>query len=197
MNKFFIVVLLFSLSFSVKAGFKSKHPEITDAILELGIELKDFSTLWPFYCNPSWKKTMPVEQTMKVKFVKNSIDKKFFSSMRVGNNTILSQGQTCRALMDYYFNGRYSTLISSFIAKDSRIIHKYGFSSIDLFQFPANFQGNFVTTNQVPGKSELTIKLLNRFRNQNIFVINEKARGTFFVKPSKRFLESHRKLQQK
>lgn len=195
MKPLITLTILFSLSVGVKAGFQTDYPEITDTVLELGIDLDEFSTLWPFYCNPKWSKTMPAEQAEDVKFVRSILSKNFLSSEIADNKITLSQGETCKALLEYYFEGKESEILASFIEEDKNIIKKYGFTSIDLFQFPANYQGTFVATDPSPGHAELTLKLIERFRTKNIFTIVETQKGNYYVTPSKQFLDSHLKLQ--
>ena len=108
---------------------------------------------------------------------------------------ILSQGIVCKALLEYYFQNKKSDVISLFIKKDKALIRKYGYSSIDLFQFPDNFQGNFTTTNSTPGHSKLTIDLINHFKSKEMFILTKQSNGHFYVKPTEKFLQSHKTLK--
>ena len=195
MKTLFTLVSLFIFSTPVYSGITTNYPEVNDVIHELGIELSDFSTLWPYYCNPEWTKTVTEEQAKSIKFIKNNIGNNFFSAHKNGQEITLSQGNTCKALFEYYFNEIDSDSISSFIIKDKVLINKYGYSAIDLFQFPENFQGNYISTNPTPGHSKLTLKLIKHFKSKNIFVVIDKPNGIFYVKPSNKFIQSHKKLK--
>lgn len=195
MKSLLILVFLYMFSMSVKSDINTNYAEVNDTLDELGIELSEFTTLWPFYCNPEWSKKVSEEKIRTVAFIRNNIRNNFFASSKNGADITLSQGTKCKALLDYYLNGENSESISSFIVKDKLLINKYGFSAIDLFQFPENFQGNLTTTNPAPGHSKLILDLINRFKKNDVFDISDKSNGKYHIKPSNKFIQAHKKIK--
>ena len=207
--------LIFISTFA-QAGIETDYPEVKDTILTLGLKLDDFSTLWPFYCNPKWSTTTSKKSLSGVTFTKDSVNKHFFLSEKKGNKIKLRAGKKCKALNEYYFNNTNSDLISEFVKKDKIIKEKYGFSSIDLYKYPHNYQGNFTTNNPTPGYKELILKQMKRFKEKNIFNVKETIKNssykrvdndfvkikvspysTFYVKPTNKFISAHNALMLK
>ena len=102
----------------------------------------------------------------------------------------------------------------SFIEKDRALRKRYKFSSIDLFKYAENYQGNFTTYNQPPGQKKIFLDLMKRFKSENIFVVEEiikemgyiKKEGelikvkvppysTFWVIPTDKFKMAHKNLK--
>jgi len=180
--------LIFLSSFA-QAGIETDYPEVTETISTLGLELNDFSTLWPFYCNPKCSTITPNKSYNGSRFTRDTINKQFIFSEKKEDNIKLSTGKKCKALNEYYFHNKNSSLISEFIKKDKLIRKKYGYSSIDLYKYSYNFQGNFTTYNPTPGYKKLVLKLINYFKNQNIFVVKEIVKNTNYKKIADKFVK--------
>ena len=213
-------ILIFSLSISyfsyAKAGFETDYPEITEAILTLGLDLNDFSTIFPRHCNSQTPSKTPKQSYVEHKFLKDAVDNGFFSAEESGDFLLLNVGLKCKALNEYYFNNKHSNLIGEFIKKDKSIIKKYGFSSIDLFKYPYNFQGHLKAYNQIPGYKEMILKQIKRFEEKNVFKVKESIKNTtykkidgklievkgapystFIVTPTEKFISAHKALRKK
>jgi len=207
--------LIFISTFA-QAGIETDYPEVADTILTLGLELNDFSTLWPSYCNPKWSTTTSYKSYKEVKFTRDAVNEQFFLSEKNGNDIKLSAGKKCKALNEYYFNDTESNIISAFVKKDKSIREKYGYSSIDLYKYSHNYQGNYTTNNPTPGYKERILKQIKRFKDQNIFNVKEKIKNTnykrvgsefvevkvppystFYVTPTKNFISAHKRLENK
>jgi len=207
--------MIFLSSFA-QAGIETDYPEVTKTISTLGLELNDFSTLWPFYCNPKWSTITSNKSYNSSRFTRDSVNKQFLYSEKKEGNIKLSAGKKCNALNEYYFNNKNSGLISEFIKKDKSIRKKYGYSSIDLYKYPHNYQGNFTTYNPTPGYKKLILKQINRFKKQNIFIVKETVKSTnykrvgnefvkvkvtpysdFYVVPTQNFIKAHEILKLK
>ncbi len=115
MRTLLIIILSISFSSFAKAGFQTDYPEIKETILTLGLELNDFSTLWPRQCRPQPSNKITKQSYNEHKFLKDTIDQGFFSSEIVGDLILIKVGLKCKALNDYYFNNKYSKLIDVFI----------------------------------------------------------------------------------
>ena len=186
-----LLIILLSLSYSTyaKAGFETDYSEIKEVILTLGLDLKDFSTIFPRHCNSQTPSKTPKQSYIEHKFLRDAVDNGFFSAAEGGEFLFIDIGLKCKALNEYYFNNKYSNLISKFIKKDKLIIKKYGFSSIDLFKYPFNFQGNYIASHQIPGHKELILKQIKRFKNQNVFNVVETIKNTVYKKIDGEFIE--------
>lgn len=214
MRAYITLTFLIFLATLAHAGIETDYPQVSKTILTLGLDLDDFSTVWPLYCNPKWTKVITEELSKEIKFTREAIDNNFFSTEQIGTNIKLSTGKTCQALHKYYFDDKNSEIISTFINKDRLIRKKYGFSSIDLFKYPYNYQGSFTTYNQPPGQKELILRLIDRFRKENIFKIEEKIKNTgydssegkiveimvpsystFRLVPTEAFISAHKRLR--
>ena len=190
------------------------YPEVIKTIKELGVDTDVFDTLWPMYCNLKWSKEIPIKSFKKVKFTKQAIDNGFFITEVTGESIKISIGKTCKALRDYYFDNIESNIILSFIKKDRAIKKKYNYSSIDLFKYADSYQGNFTTYNPLPGYKDQVFKLMRRFKNESVFIVEETIKektsilkegevieievppySTFRVVPTEKFKMAHKQLK--
>ena len=186
-NISYIILIIYScVSY---ADINTNYPEVINVIKKLDVDTEVFNTIWPLYCNPKWSKIIPSDTIRNVKFTKQAVEKGFFSTEIVGPNMKLTMGETCQALRDYYFDGKSSKVIQSFIKEDRAIKKMYKYSSIDLFKYPDNYQGGFTSYNQPPGQKELFLSLIKRFNNQNVFIVKETIKKTGYIKKDGEFIK--------
>ena len=214
MKNIFIFISLTLFSYVSYADIYTDYPEIRNTIKELGVDTDVFDELWPMYCDLKLSKEMPFKDFKPVRFVKHGIDNGFLKTEISGENIKISTGKTCKALSDYYFYDIESTVIQSFIKKDKVIRDKYKYSSIDLLKYPDTYQGNFTTYKPLPGYKEHIIKLMHRFKKENICIVEETIKtkrsivkegkvieievppySTFWVVPTEKFKMVHKQLK--
>ena len=118
MRSYLTLILLIIFTPLVHAGIETDYPEVSTTILTLGLDLDDFSTVWPLYCNPEWSKVITKNLSKEIKFTREAINNGFFTAKEDDINVKLTMGKTCQALHEYYFNDNNQNVISTFIEKD-------------------------------------------------------------------------------
>ena len=154
------------------------YQEITETVLELGVSLEDFESLWPNYCKPGWNNEYEGDLTKTSDLVKNTIGLGFLNAEYVNGKTILKSGPACAAVMNYYFNEEFDMLISKFINSDRIIIEKYGYSSIDLFLYPKGVFVSYSTYNWNDQDIQFLEQTIQRFEENEIFSIKKRMKNT-------------------
>lgn len=199
---------------TVSNSFASEKTDlIKNTIESLGLSYSQFSDMWPLYCKPHWK-NIYMENLLKTsEFVINAKKSGFLSVKYENDTTYLSPGKTCKALMEYYYEGKFSNSINNFITKDKKIKKQFGFSSLDLYKTSANYVESYYTYDWLIEDLNLLEKTIKRHMKENTFVIevtiknkasvkkdgefkeiDVKPYKVYYLRPSKALIQAHEKI---